>query len=75
MANVLVIPRNRRKLGRGRSYRFKKKAYKRMRICVESFFSWLKSFRRITIRYERLKTKFLELIQMACILIHLKILQ
>ena len=46
-----------------------------MRICVESFFSWLKSFRRITIRYERLKTKFLELIQMACILIHLKILQ
>ena len=46
-----------------------------MRSCVERFFAWLKSFRRITIRYERLKTTFLGLIQIACIFIHLRVLK
>jgi len=46
-----------------------------MRICVERLFAWLKSFRRITIRYERLKITFLGLIQIACILIHLRVLR
>jgi len=42
--------------------RLKKEAHKCMRSVAERFFAWLKSFRRITIRYERLKTTFLGLI-------------
>ena len=74
-ANIPVNPRNRRKPRRGRPCRLKRETYKRMRSCVERFFAWLKSFRRLTIRYERLKTTFLGLIQIACILIHLRVLQ
>lgn len=74
-ARIPVNPRNRRKPRMGRPYRLNRETYKRMRSCVERFFAWLKSFRRITIRYERLKTTFLGLIQIACILIHLRVLK
>jgi len=72
-ANTSVNPTNRRKLRRGRPYGLDRKAYKHVRSSVERFFAWLKSFRRITMRYERLKTTFLGPIQMACILIHLRV--
>jgi len=39
------------------------------------FFTWLKSLKRITIRYERLASTLLALIQVACILIYLRVLQ
>jgi len=58
----------------GRPYRLNRETYKRIRSYVERFFAWLKPFRRITIRYERLKTTFLGLIQITCILIHLRVL-
>jgi transposase len=35
----------------------------------------LKSFKRITIRYERLATTFLAFIHIACILIYLRVLR
>ena len=38
---------------------------------MERFFAWLKLFRRITIRYERLKPTFLRLIQIACVIIRM----
>jgi len=60
-ANIPVNPRNRGKPRRGRPYRLKRETYKRMRSCGKRAFAWLKSFRRITIRYERLKTTFLGL--------------
>jgi transposase len=74
-ANIPVNRRSRRRPRRGRPYRLGKETYKRMRSSVERLFSWLKSFRRITIRHERLRTTFIALIQIACILIHLKVLQ
>ena len=46
-----------------------------MRSSVERFFAWLESLRRVTIRYERLKTTFLGLIRIACILIRLRVLR
>jgi transposase len=46
-----------------------------VRSSVERFFAWLKSFKRITIRYERLATTFLALVHIACILIYLRVLQ
>ncbi|MEM2755686.1 MAG: transposase, partial [Candidatus Methanomethylicia archaeon] len=59
----------------GRPYRLDRKAYKSMRSAVERFFSWITSFRRITIRYERLASTFLGFIQIACIIIYLRVLQ
>ncbi|MEM2539641.1 MAG: transposase [Candidatus Methanomethylicia archaeon] len=49
--------------------------HKSMRSAVERFFSWITSFRRITIRYERLASTFLAFIQIACIIIYLRVLQ
>jgi transposase len=46
-----------------------------VRSSLERFFAWLKSFERITIRYERLATTFLAPIQVACILIYLRVLR
>jgi transposase len=43
-----------------------------MRSVVERFFGWLKSFRRITIRYERLASTYKTLITIASIIIHLR---
>ena len=74
-ANILVDQRNRRKPKRGRPYRLKEGAYKRMRSSVERFFAWLESLRRVTIRYKRLKTTFLGLIRIACMLIRLRVLK
>jgi hypothetical protein len=68
-------PRSRRKPRRGRPYRFDEEGYKHVRSAVERFFAWLKSLKRITIRYERLASTFLALVQVACILIYLRVLQ
>ncbi|MBS7635333.1 transposase [Candidatus Bathyarchaeota archaeon] len=43
-----------------------------MRSAVERFYGWLKSFRRITIRYERLAAIYKAFITIACITIHLR---
>ena len=47
--------------------------YRKIRSAVERFFGWLKSFRRITIRYERLASTYKALvITIASIIIHLR---
>jgi transposase len=46
--------------------------YRRMRSAVERFFGWIKSFRRIIIRYERLESTYKALITIASITIHLR---
>jgi transposase len=55
--NIPVNPRNGR---RPRPYN------------VERFFGWIKSFRRILIRYERLAVTYRAFINIACIIIHLR---
>ena len=47
-------------------------AYEHVRSAVERFFAWLKSFRRITIRYERLTSTFLAFVHVACIVMYLR---
>ena len=74
-ANIPLNPRSRRKPRRGRPYRFDEEGYKHLRSAVERFFAWLKSLKRITIRYERLVSTFLAFIQVACILIYMRVLQ
>jgi transposase len=66
-ANIPVNPR------RGRMPRpYNADLYKSMRSAVERFYTWLKAFRRIVIRYERLATMYKALINVACITIHLR---
>jgi transposase len=45
-----------------------------MRSAVERFFAWLKSLKRITMKYERLASAFLAFIQVACIIMYLRVL-
>ena len=70
-ANIDVNPRSKPK--RGRPYRLDRKAYKGMRSAVERFFAWIKSFRRVTMSWERLASTFLAFIQIACIIILLRV--
>jgi transposase len=65
--NIPVNPRNGR---RPRPYNVE--LYRRMRSAVERFFGWLKSFRRIIIRYERLESTYKALVTIASIIIHLR---
>jgi transposase len=65
--NVPVNPRNGR---RPRPYNVE--LYRRMRPAVERFFGWIKSFRRIIIRYERLESTYKALTTIASIIIHLR---
>jgi transposase len=74
-ANIPVNPRNRSKTKRGRPCKLDEESYKQVRSSVEKFFAWLKSFRRIVIRYERLRKTFKAPVLIACTLIHLRVLQ
>jgi transposase len=65
--NIPVNPRNGRK---PRPYNVG--LYRRMRSAVERFFGWIKSFRRIIIRYERPESTYKALVTIASIIIHLR---
>jgi transposase len=53
-----VNKRNRKQPKRGRPFRFDKASYA-TRAAVERFNSWIESFKRILVRFERLKETFL----------------
>jgi transposase len=63
------IPRRSKKKRVGRPSVFDKEALRKTRYTVERFFSWIKSFRRIDNRYDRLASAFMGFIHIACILI------
>ena len=73
------IPKNKR--GRinpklGRPTRFDEKGYKIIERSVDRFFGWLKcGFRRLALRYEKLKITFLGLLHIACFIIAWRILR
>jgi transposase len=65
--NIPVNPRNGR---RPRPYNVG--LYRRMRSAEERLFGWIKSFRRIIIRYERPESTYKALVTIAPITIHLR---
>jgi transposase len=65
--NIPVNPRNGRK---PRPYNVE--LYRRMRSAVERFFGWLKPFRRIIVRYERLASTYKALATITSITIHIR---
>ena len=59
-SNISENRRNRKKgKKRGRPYRMKKEEYG-YRKSVERLFSWLKAFKRIAVRYEKLANTYIE---------------
>ncbi len=56
-----------KKRGRGRPRLFRKELYDKVRSMIERFFAWMKAFRRIVIRYERLPSTYLGFVQLGSI--------
>lgn len=61
-----------KKRGHGRPRLFNKSLYNKVRSMIERFYGWLKAFRRIVIRYERLPSTYLGFVQLGCIMILLR---
>lgn len=59
----------------GRPHVFLYREYRKVRSSVERFFGWLKSFRRIQTRYERLASTYLGFVQLGCIMILMKVVR
>lgn len=68
-----IKERSNTKPKQGRPKIFLYQQYKRVRSSVERFFGWLKSFRRIQTRYERLASTYLGFIQLGCITILMRL--
>lgn len=64
-----IKERANRKRKPGRPSLFDYETYTRVRSSVERFFSWLKSFRRIQTRYDRLASTYLGFVQLGCVMI------
>jgi transposase len=43
--------------------------YTKIRSSIERFFAWMKSFRRIQTRYDRLTSTYLGFLQLGCVMI------
>jgi len=59
----------------GRPMLLDKQDYRNTRSMIERFFSWIKAFRRVVIRYDRLTSTYMGFVHLACIIIYLRILQ
>jgi len=66
-ANIPVNPRNGR-----RQIPYNEEGYRVMRSAIERFNAWLKTFRRVVIRYEKLAIMFQSIITFVCIMIHMR---
>ncbi len=63
---------NKKKRGPGRPRIFDYRTYSRIRSSIGRFFAWIKSFRRIQTRYDRLALTYLGFLQLGCIMILMK---
>jgi transposase len=60
---------NKKKRGPGRPRIFDNETYTRIRSSIERFFAWMKSFRRIQTRHDRLTSMYLGFLQLGCVMI------
>jgi transposase len=67
------VPGKKKRSGRPRL--FDKLAYNQVRSMIERFNGWIKAFRRIATRYERLPQIYMGFVHLACIVVYLRILQ
>lgn len=73
-SNIPVNKRNSKRQGRGRPTRFDEKSYKN-RGAAERFNAWIESFKRVMVRFERLKVCFMAAVNLACIRMMLRVLK
>ncbi len=66
-------PTRKRRPGRPRA--FDRSIYHRVRSSIERFNAWIKAFRRVIIRYDRLESVYMGFVHLACIVIYLRNLQ
>jgi transposase len=59
----------------GRPRAFDERVYHRVRSSVERFNAWIKAFRRVAVRYERLPQVYMAFVHLASIVICLRIMQ
>jgi transposase len=64
-----------KKRGRGRPRAFDGSAYNHVRSMIERFNGWIKAFRRVATRYDRLPQVYMGFVHLACIMVYLRILQ
>jgi transposase len=64
-----IKERANRKKRPGRPRVFDYENYVRIRSGVERFFAWLKSFRKIQTRYDRLASTYIGFVQLGCVMI------
>lgn len=69
------MPSTDKKRKPGRPKVFDKESYKKERSSIERFFGWIKAFRRVIIRYERLAITYLGFVHLACVMLYLRILK
>jgi transposase len=67
----LIAPHRRCRTRAASQDRRKLRRYRR-RWKIERFFAWLKNFRRLLVRWERYSLNFLGMVQLGCMLIHLR---
>jgi transposase len=65
--------RKRKRPGRPRA--FDEPTYHRIRSSIEKFNAWIKAFRRVATRYDRLASVYMGFVYLACIVIYLRNLQ
>jgi transposase len=73
LSRIKDLPGKKKRPGRPRL--FDEKRYGRIRSSVERFNAWVKAFRRVATRYDRLPSLYMGFVHLACIIIHLRILQ
>ena len=66
-------PTRKRRPGRPRV--FDEPTYHRIRSSIERFNAWIKAFRRVATRYDRLASVYMGFVHLACIVIYLRNLQ
>jgi transposase len=66
------LPEGRKRRKKGPHYRFDKDTYKK-RATIEQSIGWLKEYRRIATRFDKLALSFLAMVKLAFIKLYLKI--
>lgn len=64
-----------KKRRRGRPRAFDKSAYNHVRSMIERFNGWIKAFRRVATRFDRLPQVYMGFVHLACIMVYLRVLQ
>jgi transposase len=64
-----------KKKGFGRPRTFDKRAYNQVRSMIERFNGWIKAFRRVATRFDRLPQVYMGFVHLACIMVYLRVLQ